>query len=206
MQWSANETAQYIKDNCKFNSKTNLYEVSPDDLEKARYAYKNVSRRAMDVGTMVHDAIRIWLISGNEPSNPDDQVLAAFVAFLEFFEQHHMKTKVTEYRFFRSDWSGQLDWYGEFDGMMYLLDWKSSTGHYREHRLQTAAYRGGLSAEGFAVTGHGVLRLDKETGMPDFKDYSRYYAEDWQEFLAAKDLYFCRCAKKIALQFKEKAE
>ncbi|GAG76693.1 unnamed protein product, partial [marine sediment metagenome] len=89
-----------------------------------------MSKRALDVGSAVHDAIRIWLVSGKEPVEPDDQVLAAFVAFLEFFEQHKMETIKTEERMFLSDWSGQFDWYGKFDDQLYILDWKSSKAHY----------------------------------------------------------------------------
>ena len=86
----------------------------------------------------------------------------------------------------------QLDYFGKFDGKKYLLDWKAAKGHYRDMRIQTAGYRGGLEAHGYNVEGHGVVRLDKETGIPDFKDYSEYFFDDLNEFLISKRLYMAR--------------
>ena len=200
VQWSANQAVEYLIENC---TKTgDMYNVSESDLKAARYAYKTVSKRALDVGSAVHDAIRVWLLSGQEPVNPDDQVTAAFIAFLEFFDANQMETLITEERFFLKDWSGQYDWYGKFNGSLYIIDWKSSAGHYREHRIQTAAYRYALDVRKIPVNGHGVLRIDKETGLPDFKDYSKFYWEDCDEFLLSKRLYFKRHPR-IAGQFED---
>ena len=93
---------------------------------------------------------------------------------------------------FLNDWSGQFDWYGEMNGKLYLLDWKSSKDFYREMRIQTAAYRYGWDALGNKVEGHGVVRLDKSSGLPYFKDYSKFYDSDFREFLLSKELYFAR--------------
>ena len=209
VQWAANMTCEWIRQNCEFVEylpdtylETPHYQVEEDHLNKARFEYKNVSKRALDVGSQVHDAVRIWLLSGKEPSNPDDQVEKAFNAFLDFWKQNKMKTIRCEERFFMEDWSGMYDWYGWFQDLKYLLDWKTSSGFYREMRIQTAAYRMAIEQQGEIVNGNGVVRLDKETGECQFKDYSRTYEQDMKEFLLSKELYFARHPR-IAGQFKK---
>ena len=204
--WATGAVCTYIMENCEQpwldkKESSDAYIVFPDQLKKARWYYKDISTRALDVGSAVHDAIRMYLASGVEPSDPDDQVLAAFVAFLEFFDQHKMKTIKTEERMFLNDWSGQFDWYGEFNEKLYILDWKSSKDFYREMRIQIAAYRYGWSSLGNDVEGSGCVRLDKESGLPFFKDYSKFYESDHREFLLSKELYFARHPR-IAAQFK----
>ena len=190
--WATGAYSTYIDENCEYDPVLNGYFVSNDDMNKARWYYKEISNRALDVGSAVHDAIRVWIISGTEPSNPDDQVVNAFLAFLEFWDANEMETIVAEQRFYMDDWSGMFDWYGLFNGKKYILDWKSSKDFYREMRIQTAAYRGGWSESGNEVEGHGVVRLDKEDGMCHFKDYSKFFDDDWREFLLSKELYFAR--------------
>ena len=201
MPWATGAVEIYIQENCMYDPKLDQYIISTNDLKKARWYYKDISKRALDVGSAVHDAIRMWIASGQEPSDPDDQVVNAFVAFLEFWDSNKMKTIQAEKRMYLDDWSGMFDWYGEMNGKLYLLDWKSSKDFYREMRIQTAAYRGGWSQLGNDVQGHGCVRLDKEDGLCHFKDYSKFYDQDWREFLLSKELYFTRHPR-IAAQFK----
>lgn len=201
-QWAANMTVEWLKDNAKFlhgvykdfkgNETENHYEVTDTHLNQARFNFRNVSKRALDVGSQVHDAVRMWIVSGKEPSEPDEQVLSAFLAFLEFWDANKMETIKTEERLFLDDWCMQYDWYGLFNGKKFVLDWKSSKDFYRNMRIQVAAYRGGLIEKENVVEGHGCVRLDKETGLCEFKDYSKFFDQDWKEFLLSKELYFAR--------------
>ena len=202
-QWSANMVCEWIRNNCEKKENSLIYYVSEEDLGKARFEYKNVSERALDVGSQVHDAVRMYLQAGKEPSNPDDEVMAAFIAFLEFEKENEMKTEKMEERLFLDNWCMQYDWYGLFRSKPYVIDFKSSKAFYREMRIQTAAYRSGLETTGHLVDGHGVLRLDKESGKPEFKDYSKFYTQDLNEFMLSKELYFARHPR-IAGQFKNK--
>jgi len=205
-QWAANMTVEWIKENCQRCAdgvaEEHYYAVYLKHLEQARFNFRNVSQRALDVGSQVHDAIRMYFATGKEPSEPDEQVLSAFLAFLEFADQHKMGTINVEQRLFHDNWSMQYDWFGMFDGKTAVLDWKSSKDFYREMRIQTAAYRGGLELTGEKVEINGVVRLDKETGLCEFKDYSKTFENDWEEFLLSKELYFKRHPR-IAKQFKE---
>jgi hypothetical protein len=194
-QWAANMVCEWVRNNCSqrtLHPNEFYFLVSDEDLNKARFEYKNVSERALDVGTQVHDAVRMFLQAGKEPSNPDDEVLSAFVAFLEFYEKNEMKTEKMEERLFLDNWCMQYDWYGLFKGKPYLIDFKTSKAFYREMRIQTAAYRSGLETTGHLVDGHGVIRLDKESGKPEWKDYSKFYTQDLNEFMLSKELYFAR--------------
>lgn len=131
-----------------------------------------------------------------------EKAFAAFTAFLEFADEHKLEPIELEKRIFMKNWCGMLDFYGKFDGQLYVLDWKSSKGFYRDMRIQVAGYRGAMQELGYQVDGHGVVRLDKETGHPEFKDYSKYYETDWEEFKISLQLYMIRHPR-IALQFKE---
>ena len=42
------------------------------------------------------------------------------------------------------------------------------------------------------AVGCGILRLDKETGMPHFKDTSKTYKSDLNVFNKMEELYFAR--------------
>ncbi len=94
------------------------------------------------------------------------------------------------------NWAGTMDFYGYFNDKLYVIDWKSSKprnkktgkGIYPESRYQVAAYRSTQED----VSGCGVLRLDKETGMPDWNDTSKSYEEDLAVFQAMVDLYFIK--------------
>ena len=122
-----------------------------------------------------------------------DQVRAAFVAFLEFYADHKMEPFGLEFSVFGDYWGGTLDYVGKFDGKVYVIDFKTSKAHYvHEHGPQIAAYR---SAVKTPVEGCGVLRLDKLTGYPDFKDYSKRYEKDLMEFKLMLPLYLHRHPK-----------
>ena len=87
-----------------------------------------------------------------------------------------------------------LDYRGMFDGKMYVIDWKSSKRHYPEMRYQVAAYRSTFRSDIGQIThdiqGHGVLRLDKDTGKPDWKDHSATYEHDLRVFNTMVELYY----------------
>ena len=185
-QWAANMVVEWIRGNCKGG--TVQYIVTPEELDDARFNFRKVSKKALDIGSQVHEAIMQYFKTGKEPVDPPEQVANAFLAFLEFKDEHKLETMLVEERLFADDWCGQLDWYGLLDGKTYVLDWKSSKGHYRDMRIQAAAYRKLLIEGGYPCEGHGVVRLDKETGIPDFKDHTEHYQKDANEFFLSKML------------------
>jgi len=160
-------------------------------IEKARKEYKKISQKALDIGSEVHKAIEEWLKTGKEPFNPSDQVLSAFLAFLEWLDQwKSYKTIETEFTIYdpNGKYAGTCDWIVELDGRVYLIDFKSSSGIYPEYRYQVAAYR----ACDPDIEACGVLRLNKETGYPQWKDTSDTYEQDLKVFNCLCDLWWAR--------------
>ena len=87
--WAANSACDYILMNLP---KANLQTGDILSLiEKARKEYRSISREAMDLGTAVHACIEQWLRTRVEPKIEDDRVLAGFLAFLEWFDDHKVK-------------------------------------------------------------------------------------------------------------------
>ena len=118
------------------------------------------------------------------------EVINAFNAFKEFYKEHEMKPLELEFSVYGDYWGGTLDYYGWFDGKLYVIDFKTSKNHYpNEHGPQIAAYRSRVNAK---VEGCGVLRLDKITGLPDWKDYSKRYMKDLEHFNLMVPLYMHR--------------
>lgn len=204
-QWSANMVVEWIKNNkdidTDLDSKGNLYYIiSDDDLNNARMNYRDVSEKALNIGSEAHAAIEEWLKFNREPLDPRPEVLAAFVAFLEFWDEHKMEAIKIEHSVIGDYWGGTLDYYGMFDDKYYVIDFKTSKYHYpNEHGPQIAAYRSALEKsqtikpfEFDTVDGCGVLRLDKLTGYPDFKDYSKRYEKDLEHFRLMVPLYLHR--------------
>jgi len=166
-------------------------------IEAGKKNFRKVSQDALDVGSSVHDAIHLYLQTGEEPGkNIDDRVLSAFVAFLDFMKEHKMETRGCEVTLYGDGYAGTCDWYGLMDGERTIVDWKSSKGIYDEYKYQIAAYRRAFNMDkkrvkslGGLITRSGILRLDKETGLPEWEDTSDSHSKDEQAFLALLSFY-----------------
>jgi hypothetical protein len=105
-------------------------------------------------------------------------------------------------------WAGTLDFVGYLNGKLYVIDFKTNKGKvYKEAHYQVAAYRSCVvlveqdrytdgsyarSETEIRPEGCGVLRLDKETGMPEWKDTSKTYLQDLEVFNNMVTLYFSK--------------
>ena len=196
--------------------------VMDKDLDSARFHFKDVSQTALDVGSEVHGAIEAFLkreIARGDDSEPhwditdpiyaklSKQAMQAFNAFNAWHKEHNLKPIALEQTVYGNCWAGTLDFLGYFDDKLFVIDWKSSKAHYKEMDYQVAAYRsvtpqqtqhfvpkeGGNTIKiSRTVEGCGVLRLDKETGLPEWKDTSKSYESDLAVFNAMLNLYMLR--------------
>ena len=202
MGWATGEMGKWIRKNCEFIEDDNMdfFNVSEDDLGSARFAYKDVSQEALDVGSEVHHAIEKYLGGILEktrgPEYADDiidglsgQSANAFGAFLQWADEHNLKPIALEQTVYGNGWGGTLDIKCLLDGKKFVIDLKTSKAFYKEMAYQVAAYR---YASGNDVVGCGVLRLDKSTGLPEWKDTSKTYVSDLNVFEKMVDLYFAR--------------
>jgi hypothetical protein len=212
--WSAGCVAdyiiEYVDNELKVQAEKNKWFVPVDNLlsavEKSRKEFRNVSKKAMGIGSQTHDAIEQYLKTGNEPYNPPDQVLAAFLAFLEWKDENNLQVIETEKTVYADNYAGTEDLKCLLNGSIYVIDFKTSklpkSGKpYDEHKLQVAAYR---QCEPDAV-GCGVLYLDKETGLPLWCDTSDDYERDRKAFNSLCEFYWNYKAPKKLLKQWEKA-
>ena len=158
-------------------------------IEKARKNYRQVSKKAMDIGSQGHAAIEHYLKTGKEPQNPPKEVEAAFLAFLEWLDNwDEWETLKAEHTLYADRYAGTCDWVCRLNEYIYIIDFKAAKGIYPEYQYQIAAYR----ACDPTIEGCGILRLDKETGYPEWKDTSITYEQDLKVFNALVELWYAR--------------
>jgi len=158
-QWAANCCVEWIREN-GFLDQDLDYVITEDQLNSARFAYKTVQDKALDVGSQVHAFIELYL---NAKINKSETILKmvdkyeklsgevqnAFDAFQNWEKDHNLKPIELEKTVYGDRWAGTLDFYGYFDDKLYVIDWKTSKpknkktgkGIYPEMRYQVAAYR-----------------------------------------------------------------
>ena len=216
-QWAANMVVEWIRENGnvvvaeEWSSEKGFF-ILPDELNDARFAYKTVSKEALDVGTEVHALIEDYLKSGNRRYTQEDneQVDNAFNAFIDWSKEVELKPIALEKTVYGNGWAGTMDFLGYMDDKLYVIDYKTSKAFYPEMRYQVAAYLSAVRDEimdkfdpnledwcdsidmGRMPINCGVLRLDKTTGIPEFKDTSKSYEQDLKVFNCMVDLYFAR--------------
>ena len=190
-QWAANMVCEYIRQNSYIDDEEEKYILGEDVLLNAKSHFRDVSQEALDVGSAVHDAIERYLKGddkGNIIKSLRGEAANGFGAFLEWADDGELEPLGIEETVHTDLWAGTLDFYGEYKGKLYVMDWKSSKGIYPEMRYQIAAYRSCKpDAEGSAI-----LRLDKTTGIPEFKDMSKKHDEDLETFNCMVALYYAR--------------
>lgn len=183
--WAAKTVTEYVRERALGNG--NDGPVDRDRLvsilDAAPKEWRKVSRKACDTGTMVHGAIETILKGGREPEAPSPEALSALVAFYEWRDAHALTPIETEVTVYGNGYAGTADLVAILDGKTYLVDFKTSTGVWPENYLQVAAYRAAWNrTHERQIEGHGVLRLDKFTGKPEWKDASARFAADYRAF------------------------
>ncbi|MCK4328753.1 hypothetical protein KAX02_02815 [candidate division WOR-3 bacterium] len=201
-QWSANMVVEWIRQNCRRNDLCELLDdffcVSDDDLNKARFEFRNVSKEALDIGSGVHNAIEKHL-QGLDYILTTKRAKSSFQAFLNWEKEVNLQPIELEQTVWGDRFAGTLDYYGYYKDKLYVIDWKTSKAFYPEMNYQVAIYRNALQKK---TEGCGILRLDKEFGIPYFKDTSKSYEQDLIVFNFMVDLFYARHPK-IRKKFEE---
>ena len=185
MGWAVNCMRDYLVEEYTKHPPTSYNEFT-DLVNDAKANYRDVSKEALDIGSEVHKAIETYLLTGKEPRNPREEVLSAFLAFLEWESANPGETIKVEHSVYSLSppYAGTLDWIRMMNGKKYYLDFKSSKASkafpYKANKMQIAAYR--QTDENPESCGSGILRLDKETGYPEFKDLTDKYETDVKKF------------------------
>lgn len=152
-------------------------------LAEAKKAYRAKSKEAMDIGTKVHEAIQNFFDS-NLTMKPeevqDEDARRGFEAFLMWGATHDVD--IIRYEQVVSDnktYAGRYDLLATVDGILTLIDFKTSTGIWDEYWLQTAAYANCLHDDVLAIA---VLRIDNVTGEIEYAS-----KQNWRKYAIAFD-------------------
>lgn len=208
MPWAVNSAIAYIKqhinDKVQYMENDHLYKL----LEKARTEYRNISQEALDIGSEVHKFIESYIKKSPLASYEYDKRLKKPIqAFLQW-EKDNIKewceSELTVYDDVLC-YAGTLDAIAILnDGKKYVIDFKSSKGFYDGYDLQIAAYMSAYNEMNIGKTDFEiidnamVLRLDKLTGIPESKDYSKNIHNKFQAFKHLLDYYYMVKSRRLA--------
>jgi hypothetical protein len=126
-------------------------------------AADDAKERSAQEGTRVHDAVQA-LLRGHEPVM-DEITRPAADAYMEFARNIHVRPMAIEERVVSRAhrYAGTVDVIAEIDGVVGVLDIKTSKAIYPDYGLQTAAYVQALSEDHapYRPTTSWILRLDQ---------------------------------------------
>ncbi|HXV27161.1 MAG TPA: hypothetical protein VD862_04030 [Candidatus Paceibacterota bacterium] len=119
--------------------------------------------RSAQEGTLVH--LTVEAILKGMPMEVEEGIRPAVDAFLEFRRHHDIRPLLIEERVLSREhgYAGTIDILAELDGVVGVLDIKTSKAVYRDYGLQTAAYMQALSERSDIPPPRTtwVLRLDQ---------------------------------------------
>jgi len=152
--------------------------------------YRKVRDKAADIGTIAHYLIECYL-KKEAPDLRDysqdniEKAQISFNAFLDFEKGHHLKPIVIEQTMVSNKYKfgGTIDLIAEMDGVIQLIDFKTSKGIYPEMIIQLSAYEKLVNENGIKVKENSgnILNINKETG--EFHHY--HYpdlSQEWEMF------------------------
>lgn len=187
MHWAVGLATTYIRQNRGLG-------LSLDELlERAAKNWMTAKNEAAGIGTEIHDLIELYIKEGQDAVGKyRPEVTHGFLAFLQWEKDHGVKWLQSEMQIVSQvhGYAGTLDAICIYEGRPYVIDFKSSKGFYDTYGMQIAAYRKAAEEMGHTVEGTGILRLDKTTGEPEFKDYSKDYDRDLTAFIKLLDFYY----------------
>jgi len=193
VQWAANQAIEAVVEHISGLEDENLTkERILACVDAARKNWRQTSKKALDIGTAVHSAIEIRLKTGKDPAELPDEAMEAYIAFLEWLDEHKLEPVAIETTVYGEGYAGTADLVAYLDDKLTLIDFKTSTGIWPEYALQTAAYRAAWNRifPEKQVVAHGVLRLDKKTGWPEYKDFSETFDRDFRAFMCLVEFWW----------------
>lgn len=146
-----------------------------------------VSGKAADIGTAAHGMVEAFIAGGNPAMVASylsldevdrEKAKNAFGMYRQWASQSKLEIVAQEVGMVseRHRFGGTLDAIGRIDGVLCLVDWKTSNGVYSDYLLQLAAYRvlwEELNPTQILTGGFHLCRFSKEHG--DFAHH--YYRE-----------------------------
>jgi len=164
-------------------------------LEEVYAQAKKEARRvrgvAADIGLQAHAILERYPECGPLPDGAVGSCVSGGIHWLQSSGVQFQARECVIYSR-RHRFSGRFDGLAVVDGVLSLIDWKTSTGVYPEFRLQTAAYVAAYEEEhpGTRIEQRILIRLGKTDGAFDPHIYPRTsLRQDYNAFLAALRLH-----------------
>jgi len=189
MNWSARITAAYAMQqfqSVKDGDMTleDIIEMDPElFIEEAKAQHELISKKERDRGSRVHEIAQemfTQMIKGSEIDlgEVDEDLYAPVNALIEWIKDNAIRplnVEITVWSKSFRGYGGRLDVVGIYNNKLLTIDVKSATGIYDDMKLQVAAYDHAYEERnpGTYTDGAGILRLDKESGMYEFKEYPK---------------------------------
>ena len=171
--------------------------------KRAKSYHTKKSKEARDIGTYVHEAaeaiFRAMLENSPLEIPIDEDIEKPVKALLKWIADNNVTPVLIEKKVgavlmasdFGPEGTPEISFIGRLDLKAYvnekltIIDHKAAKGIYNDAPLQVAAYdyahnfmiENGL-LEGQPSEASAILRLDKETGMPEYVEYSRDQTDD----------------------------
>jgi hypothetical protein len=151
------------------------------------------------IGTLAHALVIAQLTGQPEDGIKDgydksqiDMATNCHYSFLNWSKGKELKPRLMEEALISEimRFGGKLDFYGDIDGVLTLLDFKTGSGIYDEHWYQLAAYRHLLEVNGFEPpVNYTILNIPRaEDESFDVKTRTRLDTE-WEIFKSILNIY-----------------
>lgn len=199
IQWAANCAVECVRQNA-------LDMDFEDLLHYAKGHWREVREEAADIGGEVHQLAKVYIRHGRDAMGSyRKEVENGFLAFLEWEKVNKITWLESEKEVFDRvhGYAGTLDakcrfGAGRFIGRVFVIDFKSSKAFWDGMEEQVCAYR---NADDMNTTlpadGCGILRLDKATGEPEFKDCSDRYQKRLDFFFKLVEAYYLQKDRRL---------
>lgn len=181
MGWATKTMAEYLM--TLADSKGHIVitkDEAMDVFKKAKGWYKELSQKAKDFGSALHNLIEVYL-----KKQPVDGLLEElpslkkpFADFKKWEKENNLKVLENEHIIWSEKYryAGTLDLVATLNGgkKLYIVDLKSSKAIYPEYLMQIAAYRAAYEERsGKKIDGVGILRLPKvENDTIEWREYT----------------------------------
>ena len=188
--WAVKQATKFIRDN---RGNREQYPDLDSLLGAAETEWRGAKEEAADIGSEIHGIIERYIQHGRDALGGfRPEVENGFLAFLEWEQAHKIQWVKSEMTVISNTYgfAGTLDAICIYEGKQYVIDFKSSKGFWDTFGKQISAYRIAAAEMGHPTDGCGILRLDKITGIPEFKDYTKNQEKEGTAFLKLVEFYY----------------
>jgi len=183
MWWAVGQCLEYCESRLGgYKAKSRADKIWRDEIEKKQFlhdahrAHLRTSKKAADIGTLVHEWIDDFLTGKRLKDDLPKNVAArsSVESFLDWFDEHVEEVYDTEFKVYSREhgYAGTADFDGVIDGERALVDWKTSKSIYPEYEIQGNAYILAREEE-LSVTYDAlyIIALPKDGGKVKVKRY-----------------------------------